>query len=51
MTIAQMQKIDDGARPKFDKKLLPKIQDFEIDSESTVEIELGDCKDLFLSVD
>ena len=49
-TIAQLQKIDDGADPKRTNKLLDKIDDFKIDSDSAVEIDVG-CDDLYLSVD
>ena len=38
MTIAQMQKLDDGAIPKRDTSLLDTIDDFTIDSEDAVEI-------------
>jgi hypothetical protein len=51
MSIAEMQAIDDNARPIDDEKLLPRMQDFEVDSESTVEILIEPCKDLFLSVE
>lgn len=50
LSIAEMQKVDDGARPYPDKKLLEKIKDFDIDNESTVEIDIK-RKDLYLSVD
>lgn len=50
MTIAQMQAVDDGADPKRDRKLLPKIKDVEINNEDTMEIQIED-DNLFLSVD
>jgi hypothetical protein len=53
MTIAQLQKIDDGARPEQDFKLLPQIQDFELDSESILEVQLdtGKLGNLYLGVE
>jgi hypothetical protein len=51
MSIAEMQAVDDMARPIEKKSLLPRMQDFEVDSEATIEIEIEHCKGLFLSVD
>ena len=45
-----MQKIDDGARPESNKRLLPPIKDFTVHSDDAVMLELPHG-DLFLSVD
>jgi len=49
MTIAELQKIEDGADPIYSPKLLPNMQNFEMDTEGICEIKI-DQKNLYLSV-
>jgi hypothetical protein len=49
MTIAELQKIEDGADPIYSPKLLPNMQNFEMDTEGICEIKI-EQKNLYLSV-